>query len=635
MNNDKMIALTISGPREYLDEAVRQFVVDKPFHPEDASVFLEGIRRVRRVEAEDPYTPCIAQADALLTRFGLEAGFAEFGDYTLEDTEAYLQKLADELTKLESEGVEADVSLEPDDPIVNCLQNVPEAMCDLWQLKYVKARMGWLPEARWPELEAMTKARPDEFAVVTLREKGVVCVMALALPEGLDDLDGNLSRLGFERIRPDKNHPTYSMPARELIERREKAAAREKERLAAVKQRTQELFDQEGPELQRRRAWLAYQIACVRAKGYAGEAGGRFYIVGWTPEENGAAYRYACTQRKEFTCVEARDTEVRNTKPPIRLSEKGVKGILSPLMKMYGFPAYGSADPRIFMVITYTLFFGMMFGDAGQGLVIAALGWYLYKKKGAWLWRILSLCGLSAVVFGLIYGSVFGLEELLPWGGYHPLEADHIMPVLLAGAAVGVVVILICMAFNIVNALRAGDYHSAFFSPNGGCGAVLYVAVLAGIACSYANIAHLFTAPYVILLILLPIVLIWLGEPLGNLLAGKKNWQPESWGMYIVEGFFDIFEAAISYMSNTMSFLRVGAFAISHAGMMMVVSMLSQGSRATGSIIIMIFGNIFVAGLEAALSSIQIIRLEFYEIFGRFYRGGGREFAPVTAVYTK
>jgi V/A-type H+-transporting ATPase subunit I len=88
-------------------------------------------------------------------------------------------------------------------------------------------------------------------------------------------------------------------------------------------------------------------------------------------------------------------------------------------------------------------------------------------------------------------------------------------------------------------------------------------------------------------------------------------------------------------MSNTMSFLRLGAFAISHAGMMMVVSMLSENMAATGSLIVMIIGNIFVAFLEAALSSIQIIRLEFYEIFGRFYVSGGKDFAPITVQYTK
>jgi V/A-type H+-transporting ATPase subunit I len=122
---------------------------------------------------------------------------------------------------------------------------------------------------------------------------------------------------------------------------------------------------------------------------------------------------------------------------------------------------------------------------------------------------------------------------------------------------------------------------------------------------------------------------------LAKLVQGDKDWKPESWGMFIVEGFFDIFEAAISYMSNTMSFLRLGAFAISHAGMMMVVSMLSENMAATGSLIVMIIGNIFVAFLEAALSSIQIIRLEFYEIFGRFYVSGGKDFAPITVQYTK
>ena len=277
----------------------------------------------------------------------------------------------------------------------------------------------------------------------------------------------------------------------------------------------------------------------------------------------------------------------------------------------------------------------MMFGDAGQGACIAVLGFILYKKKGNWLWQILSLCGLSSVIFGLIYGSVFGLEELLPWGGYHPLEADHIMVVLLAGAAVGVVVMFVCMVFNIVNSLRAGNLHAALFSPNGVAGMIFYYALIAAIVCAYTGVANLLNPVYIILLIVLPVLLIWFGEPLAKLLQHDPNWKPESIGMFIVTGFFDIFEAVISYMSNTMSFLRIGAFAISHAGMMMVVSMLCQNMAVTGNIIVMVIGNIFVAFLEAALSSIQIIRLEFYEIFGRFYIGGGREFAPLTVDYTK
>lgn len=633
MSNEKMTELTLSGPIDRLDEAVRRFVVDRPFHPEDAAEFLSGVRRLRRVEAEDVYTPLIARADALLAAMGLEPVFAEHGDYEPEETAAYFDGLFAQLAAPgpASETVE---EIGADECLLDLLRQIPENMRDLHDLKYVRSRLGYLEEDKWPEVEKFTAGQTSILAVKLSAEDGEVGLLALALPEALDELDGNLARLCFEPVRPEAGHEVPDCTAEELIARAEaeKAAAAERETEKAAKRK--QLIETEGGEVLRRRSWLAYEAACTRAKSFAARNSVRFYIVGWASEKEAAAMETE-GEASGFTCVVSKPGEVKRAKPPVQIKEGGVRSILSPLMKMYGLPAYGTADPRIFMVITYTLFFGMMFGDAGQGACIAVLGFLLYKKSGSWLWRILSLCGCSAVVFGLVYGSVFGLEELLPWGGYHPLEAEHIMPVLLAGAALGVVVILVCMVFNVVNSLRLGDLKSAFFSPNGIAGAVLYTAVIAGIVCSFAGIANLFTGAYILLLIVLPIVLIWLSEPLGKLVSGEKKWQPESWGMCLVEGFFDIFESAISYMSNTMSFLRVGAFAISHAGMMMVVSMLTANASATGSVIIMILGNAFVAALEAALSSIQIIRLEFYEIFGRFYVGGGREFRPVTAEYTK
>ena len=359
-------------------------------------------------------------------------------------------------------------------------------------------------------------------------------------------------------------------------------------------------------------------------------------MAGWIPSSQADAFAEEFEAEHGFSCVEAKPQEMKDTaSPPIRVRDRGVPAVVTPLMKMYGLPAYGTADPRYFMVVTYTVFFGMMFGDAGQGAVLALLGFLLYAKTKAWLWRIIGICGCSAVAFGLFYGSVFGMEGLLPWEGFYPLASEHIMPLLLAGAALGAAVLMVCMIFNIVNSLRIGDLKTALFSPNGAAGMVLYMAVMAAVACAFTGVANLLRGWYIGLFILLPIALIWFGEPLAKKLQGRRDWKPESWGMFVVEGFFDIFEAAISYMSNTLSFLRLGAFAISHAGMMMVVSMLSEGMAAAGSVVVMVIGNIFVAGLEAALSSIQIIRLEFYEIFGRFYVSGGKPFAPVTVDYTK
>ena len=98
-------------------------------------------------------------------------------------------------------------------------------------------------------------------------------------------------------------------------------------------------------------------------------------------------------------------------------------------------------------------------------------------------------------------------------------------------------------------------------------------------------------------------------------------------GMLAVQAFFEIFEILLSYFSNTLSFVRVGAFAVSHAAMMQVVLMLA-GATEGGDInwIIVVLGNIFVVGLEGLVVGIQVLRLEFYEIFSHFYKGDGRPF---------
>ena len=128
-----------------------------------------------------------------------------------------------------------------------------------------------------------------------------------------------------------------------------------------------------------------------------------------------------------------------------------------------------------------------------------------------------------------------------------------------------------------------------------------------------------------------PLLLMFFQEILSEILEGRKDWQPASWGEFITQNFFEVFEYLLSYMSNTMSFLRVGAFVLVHAGMMMVVFTLAEMSSGIGYVLILILGNIFVMALEALLAGIQVLRLEFYEMFSRFFDGNGRPFHPVSA----
>ena len=96
--------------------------------------------------------------------------------------------------------------------------------------------------------------------------------------------------------------------------------------------------------------------------------------------------------------------------------------------------------------------------------------------------------------------------------------------------------------------------------------------------------------------------------------------------MFFVEAFVELFDVVLSYATNTISFVRVGAFALSHAGMMGVVLSLAGVEKGTTNWLIIIFGNILVTGLEGLVVGIQVLRLEYYEMFSRFYKGDGKPF---------
>lgn len=116
------------------------------------------------------------------------------------------------------------------------------------------------------------------------------------------------------------------------------------------------------------------------------------------------------------------------------------------------------------------------------------------------------------------------------------------------------------------------------------------------------------------------------------MLQGKKDWMPKNFGEFFLESFFELFEIVLSYATNTISFVRLGAFALGHASMMSVVFILAGMTSGTGSIITHILGNILVIGLEGLIVGIQALRLEFYEMFSRYYTGDGRPFNSVKTI---
>ena len=205
---------------------------------------------------------------------------------------------------------------------------------------------------------------------------------------------------------------------------------------------------------------------------------------------------------------------------------------------------------------------------------------------------------------------------------------DDIMSTLIMAIAFGVFLILIAMILNIYNGIRAKSIGKVLFDPSGIAGLVCYGSAVG--AAALALTGH--PIPGTIILIILigiPLLLIFLKEPLTRLLEKQRRIFPDgSKAMFIVENLVELFDVVLSYATNTISFVRIGAFALSHAGMMGVVLTLANVESGHPNFLVIILGNILVTGLEGLVVGIQVLRLEYYEMFSRFYQGTGKEFKP-------
>ena len=350
-----------------------------------------------------------------------------------------------------------------------------------------------------------------------------------------------------------------------------------------------------------------------------------FYLSGWVPESEVSKFK-SLENKYEDTVLSTKKVEDTSEAPPTRLKNNSLFRPFEFLVNMYGAPNYDEIDPTPFFAITYLLLYGLMFGDLGQGLVFIAIGLWLSKKNkifGGLIKRI----GISASIFGLMYGSFFGREDLIPALLIKPF--NNIMTVLIASVAFGVVLMVISYLIGIYNKLsKQHNIEEGIFGKEGLAGLMMMLSFII-IILNIVNISPI-PMPVGLVLLILSIVMMIFKQPIARKLEGKKRLYEQSKGDYYVESSFSIIEALLSVFSNLVSFTRVGAFAINHVGLYMAFEVMAK--LAGGGIIgfiILVLGNALIIGLEGMIVFIQGLRLEFYEMFSKYYEGNGRLFKPI------
>ncbi len=637
----KMKFLSITGPKEDIGRVTEKYLSKYEIHLENALSELKDVKNLMPYIQINPYKEKLKLAEEY-TEMLPEKSRIPGKDLSLEEAVRCLEEINLTLSQSREERSQLEarrnqcrellVKIEP-------FQDIPYNLSELLQFQYIKFHFGKIPKEYYDKFENYIYDNANTIFYRCHSDDQFVWGIYFTPKEELDKIDALFASMHFERIfLPNKYEGTpeeaYQKLADEIAELDEKLSACDRRMEDALTSRAAEVIGARDRLAAMSRNFDVRKLAaCTNSQAET------FYILcGWMAEDDAKAFQKEVDGDKDLFCyVEDDDNNVLST-PPTKLKNPRIFRPFEMFIKMYGLPAYNELDPTIFVALSYTFIFGIMFGDVGQGACLVIGGFLIYALKKIPLGAILGTAGISSVVWGFIDNSFFGFEGFFPYEALlHPKEDMVTLPIVgsinivfVMAIAFGMFMILFTMILNIINSVKAKDKENTWFSQNSVTGFVFYGALVVMIFMVMGKSNRLATVlPVLITLIVVGLVIIMLKEMLGRMAAHKKPAIQEGKVMYFVQAFFETFETALSFLSNTLSFVRIGAFAVSHVAMMEVVMMLAGAENGgTPNMVVVVIGNAFVALMEGLIVAIQVLRLEYYEMFSRFYKGSGREFKP-------
>ena len=376
-------------------------------------------------------------------------------------------------------------------------------------------------------------------------------------------------------------------------------------------------------EREGRRDLLAGEVELRLLGEAAVERSGFAALVGWTPTSDLPALAGRLAAVGAAVVPLPRPTLVE---PPTLLRPRGVVARFRPLVNTFGAARYADLDPTPFAAVSFVLMFGMMFGDLGHGLLLAALGLLLRRSRSPRLqglrplWPFAVAGGLMAAVFGLLYGEAFGPTGLVPTLWMSPL--DDPLRLVVVAIGIGALLLAASYAIGILNRWRESGPRAALVAPSGLAGLTVFAGggvlalglylgatplVVAGAAIAVGGVALLFVG-----------------------FAAEAGLS----GAGVTQAVVEVLDAVLRLGANVASFARLAAFGLMHAALGAVVL---DGTRflwdagalgALAAVALFAVGNAVTFALEALVAGVQALRLEYYELFSRVFAGEGEPFSP-------
>lgn len=620
---EKMKLLSITGKDTDLEKFLAKNIINLDIQIEDAKKVYKKGWKLEYFSYDYTVKEYIKKCEKILDELQIEKD-DDYWNYNIINSVREIKEKIDNINNQYTEYINKIVDLEKENElmqknydIIKNLVSVDSKIENLYNLKYMKFRYGTVPTKNLEEINRKID-NTDAIYFELKREEEYTWILYLTTEEFLGKVDSFFNVQDFERIWLPKE---ASGTPEEFINQIEKNI---KENLTKIDKEKEELrnlrIDAKEILIGAYKQLLLYENVNILKKYIVHDQNGTFYIVLWVSKDNVENIKSILSNYKNVDYDIFDDDE--DIQAPTKLKNIKIFRPFETLIKMYGVPNSKEIDPTGLVAITAFIMFGFMFGDVGHGLVIFILGLILAKRKAS-LGPVLAIGGISSIIFGVLYGSVFGKEDIIKPILISPM--DNIQTMLISGIAVGSIFILIAMIFNIINGIKNKNLQKCLFDKNGISGFLLYGLILADVAVYFLKGQMLIPINVIVIVSIILILLILFGDTISSKLEKKKEQAKTP----MVEKIFEIIEMTLSFASNTISFLRLAAFAINHVGLCMAVYLLADMSSGVGNIAIAIIGNIVVIALEGLIVGIQVLRLEYYELFSRFYEGNGREFKSI------
>lgn len=534
--------------------------------------------------------------------------------------------------------------------------NLKVSYSDLESLSFLTLRIGKIDPEKIDDL----KARLGSRGIIVKLGDDDSRILAASSKKARFALDGELKEAGFTELQVPKDFKGIPDEVLLTLERNKTEAAAALEEIQTERRNFAETHKDE--------LYRLLQIYSIGSQIYSVENSLEstefvYRITGWIPAflirkvmKDLDELTQSRAGIREFLPTEVPSVISGQEKVPVQVKHGKIVSNFERMIFSYGSPLYGTIDPTPFVALFFTVLFGIMFGDAGQGLCFLIIGILCCLKKikiSGWekFGGIFCCIGISSTIMGLLTGEFFANETLLrPFAlwvtglfGTPHAPILHMMPSSDPASitrmfaffgftiSIGFIINSCGLIINIINQFSLRRIGKALFGKTGISGAVFFWYVIV-FAVRVALFNHA-PAAYDWVIISVSLFLTACSEIFQRLVDGERPILENGLFSAVIGAVVEIIEVISSYLSNTVSFVRVGAFALAHAVLGYIINTFVELAPGTGGIAVAILGNAIVVVLEGMIVAIQVVRLQYYEFFSKFFSETGREFKPFSFVY--